>query len=584
MSKSSRSTSSSFFHKLVRLAAVGALTLLCLPLSVRPAAAQTSEEIRSFASEIDVQADGSISVTERIEYYFPEARHGIYRDIPVSYVDDQNKRYGIPIAVGGVSDEFGSPVANEVTRGSSGLRIRIGDPNVTVTGLRTYVIRYSASGALRYFQDHDELYWNATGTAWTVPIARSSARVRLPDSVPADSLTVKCYTGAAGSVAEDCMKNIQGHVADFAANGNLTVVVGWQPGIIAKQLPEYPSPLFGYLIYLLPLLVFCGMWWLWTKRGRDPAGRGTIVVQYEPPAALSPAECGALLNEGSNTGDVTATIIDLAVHGFLKIREVTTKGVFFDGTDHELVKLQPTKPPELKPYEAKLMATLFRDGDAVTVSGLKGRYAFQDSLPYIKQQIEAVMLSGGYEEKNPRAVRMFYIGLAILVGFLGFWLLIPFAVAVGVSGTSAVVSLGISVLSVLGFGWLMPRRTAAGVAAYEHLLGFKDFLKTAEKYRLQWQEKENIFEQYLPFAMVLGVVDKWATAFDGMMIKQPTWYEGRAFASGAFRAAAFNSAFASLNSTVSSAVLSRPQQTSSGSGFSGGHSGGGHGGGGGGSW
>ena len=112
----------------------------------------------------------------------------------------------------------------------------------------------------------------------------------------------------------------------------------------------------------------------------------------------------------------------------------------------------------------------------------------------------------------------------------------------------------------------------------------KDYLATAEKYRLQWQEKELIFEKFLPYAMVLGVADKWAKTFADLGLPPPTWYEGSASASGVFNAVAFTSSMRSFDSSVSAAMVSSPQQTSSGSGFSGGSSGGGGGGGGGGSW
>jgi uncharacterized membrane protein len=132
---------------------------------------------------------------------------------------------------------------------------------------------------------------------------------------------------------------------------------------------------------------------------------------------------------------------------------------------------------------------------------------------------------------------------------------------------------------------MMPRRSEKGTAALEHAVGFQEYLEKAEKYRLQWQEKEKVFESFLPYAMVFGVVAQWTKAFSSMDMKPPDWYEGSAFTAGHFNAVAFGSMMRGLDSSVGQAMSAKPQESSGGSGFSGGgHSGGGGGGGGGGSW
>ncbi len=563
---------------------VGALLLgAILFLSAPPAAlAQSGEEIRSFASDITVLSDGRISVTETIVYFFPEPRHGIYRDIPTSYETDQGEKFSIPLDIKSVTDGRGGQWAYQIEGTKYAVRIKIGDADKMISGEQTYVISYDASGALRYFPDHDELYWNATGTEWTVPLLRAAVSVHLPDNIPADQVTLKCFTGQYGSTSAECVKNLQGRTAEFAASDFLTVVVGWPPGLVAKLLPLQPGwwekywtwLLFG-LPFLIPIFAFIILFRRWWRFGRDIKGSPTLVVQYDPPDKLTPAEVGTLLDERADIKDMSATIVHLAVRGFIKIREIEKQGLIFKSKDYEFVKLKDYAfDPAVKPYESSILAVLFSSGATTsTLSSLKENYAFKDHLTAIQGGMYDQLVRLGYYEQSPEKVRSVYVGIGVMLLMIGMFTMI-FAAPLMITGAILVL-----------FGFIMPRRTAAGVAALDHAKGFREYLSQAEKYRLQWQEKENIFEQFLPYAMVFGVVDKWCQAFEGLSLKQPDWYEGAAFRAGAFNAAAFNSAFGSLNTSMNSAVMSRPSQSGGGSGFGGGgFSGGGGGGGGGGSW
>lgn len=568
-----------------------ALVAAVLAWPTQPVAAQTAEEIRSFAVDLEVREDGVLAVTEHIEYFFPTERHGIYRDIPVEYRDDRGRTYRIPVTVTGVVDEQGTAWPYEIENGRSGLRVRIGDPNQTISGTRYYVITYELRGALRYFADHDELYWNVTGNGWEVPISRVSAVVRLPEAVPSASMTTKCYTGVSGSTRSDCVAATQGTVANFASDGfgpgeGLTIVVGWAPGLIAKIYPEYPNPWRPYLVYLLPLAVLTVMYALWRKNGRDPIGRQTLVVQYEPPDKLPPAAVGTLIDDTANVKEVTATIVDLAVRGYLRINETESHGLILTSKDYEFERVKDWQADgSLRNYEREILKTIFGLGDKVPVSQLKERYAFSTALPVITKQMYESTVTDGYFTANPEAVRKGFIGGAVGAAALGWFIGVSILALLNGNMAHAAVAWYGTCIIVFVFGWFMPRKTEKGVIAHEHAEGFREYLKTAEKYRLQWQEKENIFEKFLPYAMVFGVVGKWAKAFEGMTLPQPDWYHGQAFSAGVFNAAMFESAFNSINTSMNSAVLSSPSRSGSGSGFGGGgFSGGGGGGGGGGSW
>lgn len=574
------------------LLAAAALVASAQPVSPPSATAvpqPMAEEISSFAAVITVGVDGGIAVSERIEYVFPSPRHGIFRDIPTRYALDDGHTVDVPVSVLGVIGADGTPVPYVVSKNRVGIRVKIGDPDRTVSGLQTYVISYAASGALRYFSDHDELYWNVTGDAWTVPIRRVSATVRLPQEVPADGPRAKCFTGPTGSTAEDCVAGVQGRTAQFASNAApLTVVAGWAPGIVAKVEAKEVASLdaLAWLPLVMPFSLAVFLFVLWRRHGRDSAGRGTLVVQYDPPPGLTPTEAGVIMDERADMKDVTATIVDLAVRGHLKIREVDASGIIFSGTDYEIDRLKPpVDAAPLKAFEHLVLGALFGQSPVTArLSDIKREYAFSKHLPGIKDAIYDGMVRDGHFPANPERVRGRYIagGVALMAIAL---MLVAMASALGsLLLTAFLASVGACGLVLLVFGPFMPRRTAKGVAAHEHTAGFREYLDKAERYRIQWQEKENVFERFLPYAMAFGVAQKWAKTFEGMQLAKPEWYEGRSLSGGTFNSAALYGAIAGMNSSLASAMQSTPSKTSSGSGFSGGSSGGGFGGGGGGSW
>ena len=143
-------------------------------------------------------------------------------------------------------------------------------------------------------------------------------------------------------------------------------------------------------------------------------------------------------------------------------------------------------------------------------------------------------------------------------------------------------SLGLAVngVFVLFMSRFMSRRTAIGHVAAQRIKGYELFISQAERYRQQFFEKKNLFNEALPYAIVFGSTQKFAKAFKDMGVapQQPTWYHS----SNAFNAYMFSSSINNFSSSFSSAIVATAPKSS---GFSsGGSSGGGFGGGGGGSW
>jgi len=549
--------------------------------------------------EVRLTRADTFTVTERILYDFgSERRHGIFRLIPIRYGHGAAPDYRIHVDVQSATDEHGAPLRTKVTREGSNLKVRIGDPDSTVTGEHEYRITYRVRRGLLYFEDHDEVYWNATGTEWPVPIGDALARVILPPDADASKAWFACYTGPMGSTRSDCDATPEpGAVVitsrrPLGVREGLTVVVGLPKGIL-----DEPTRLERFLDrasdavspwMMLPLLALLGMLHLWRTFGRDleareqggggAGGRDATPVRYEPPEGLSPAEVGTILDERADMTDFTATILDLAVRGHLTIIETESpKFLFFSTKDYRLAKHEGAVGT-LKPHEAKFMSALFEGENEVLVSSLRNK--FHKHLPEIRKALyQSVSKQGGYFPASPDRVRTIYLVVAIVLGVASLPLFNP-----ELSRPEAGLCVLATALIVAGFSRVMPRRTAKGRQAYQEILGFREFVERVDAQRLErmgGRTAEN-FEKVLPFAIVLGAADQWADAFADIYRSPPNWYVS-SNPSG-FSPRVFVSDVGGSLKTMGAVMASTPGGGSGSSGFSGGSSGGGFGGGGGGSW
>jgi uncharacterized membrane protein YgcG len=543
--------------------------------------------VLAWETEVYLGAEDAFTVSERILWDFEDAqRHGILRHIPLAYGRGRAADYHIAIDQIEVTDAAGAARPVRERRGGGTLQLRIGDPDRTVSGVHEYRIRYRVRRGLLFFQDHDELYWNAIGNQVTVPIARARATVYLPEGVAPDAAEHACFTGALGSVESACTVNAGLAALTFASERvlapgeGLSVVVGLPKGAVREPSASerFWARARDYLSgwALLPALVLAALVGLWRSQGRDPAGAPALPVRYEPPPGLSPAEVGVVLDERVDLIDVTATILDLAVRGYLRIEEVETRSfLFMKKQDWRLVKLR--EDDKLRPHESLLLMHLFASGDQVPVSSLQNR--FYKHLPSIKKSIDrAVTTEGRFFPASPHQIRRRWAiaGIAGLVlGFLSF----------EASAAGPAVAIGLSGALVLAFARAMPRRTRRGRQVYEEILGFREFVSRVDKDRLErlGPRTPEQFERVLPFALVLGAADAWAGAFDGLYTQPPSWYVARP--GGAFHPRGFVDDVGQSLGTIGAAMASTPRGGSGRSGFGGGgFSGGGFGGGGASSW
>ncbi len=569
-------------------------------------------EVARMDADIHIARNSSFTVTETIAADFgQEPKHGIFRDIVVQNPDRYGSSRRIRVHVTGVKDGQGNKRPYKAFRTGRYMRVKIGDPNSTVTGKHTYVIAYRVQNALLFFGDHGELYWNATGNEWPAPIRQASCRVHLPFKPESGTLQVAAFVGPQGaSEAGTAEKTADGGYfaspRPLAYNEGLTIAAGWPPGKVSP--PGAFQKLWWFvtdnLFAFLPVLFLAGMFTLWRRVGRDPDPGISETVQYEPPESLRPGEVGTLIDESVGMRDITATIIDLAVRGYLTIEETETKNLFVIGRSYTLHKASDPGASDprgkLSAYERTIFNKVFEDGDDIDVSELANH--FYTVLPSVKSQMYAALVKKRLFQKSPEEVRTGYYALGGMGLAAGVFLALALYSIVE-SGDAFLapgwgVAIAICGIITLAFAHAMPARTLAGSRAHMLVRGFEEYLRRAEAPDIELQEKRNLFEKYLPYAIALGVADRWSKAFEDIYTTPPEWFSGPSVQGSGFHPLYLSRSMNSACRSMGSAMATAPRSASSGGsgfggggGFSGGgfgggggFSGGGFGGGGGGAW
>jgi uncharacterized membrane protein len=567
-----------------------AVLLGLLALSSVTTASAKELRIENFDAHIDVGSDGTIDVTETIRAHFIGAGwHGLYRSIPVEYVTPQGLNYTLFLDVKQVTDGSGHNLKFESSRVRHYRKLKIYIPDAD-NSVQTVSIEYTVSDAIRFFEDHDELYWNVTGDEWDVPIQSAHAQIILPSG--ASNIRATVFTGIYGSRAKDAEIDVAGNgvevrtTAPLPYHAGLTVAVAIDKGAIREPTAadEIGRFLRSNWPLFLPVAVFCVMFYLWWTRGRDPRLR-PIAAQYEPPNQLTPGEAGTLVDNAANMRDITASIVDLAVRGYLVIEEVQKDrmlGLMHEKDYNFILQKDRSQWSALKAHEQALLDGFFTAGTAgetISMDSLQNR--FYKTLPVMRSGIFDSLVSQGFYNRRPDSVRSSYIGAGVVIGALMIWGGGALGRAMGIAPVPFIIGGIVSGLIICVFGWFMPAHTEQGTRALEGVLAFEDFLNHVEADRFNRTIKTpQMFEKFLPFAMAFGVEKNWSKAFDGIMTQPPGWYRG---GSGPiFYPVNFTNNLNSMSSRASNVMASAPR-SSGGSGFGGGgSSGGGFGGGGGG--
>ena len=312
----------------MRLLAVALALLISFAAPLR-----AEERITDFVSDVTVNADGAISVTETLVAVAEGnvIKRGIFRDFPTTYRDRSGQRVIVDFDVIGVTRD-GQPEPYALESLSNGIRIRIGDKDVFLRpGAHRYEITYRTTRQIGFFKDYDELYWNVTGNGWAFPIERARVTIRLPGDARIGEYAL--YTGYAGDDGKDArVVNANGNSFEAATTRRLepgegfTVAVNWQKGIIAAPTESqkwswWISDNAGYFALALGLLASAGYFlFAWNRVGRDPE-KGTIIPLFTPPKDMGPACVRYVTRYGSDDKSFAAALVGLGVKGRVKIAD-----------------------------------------------------------------------------------------------------------------------------------------------------------------------------------------------------------------------------------------------------------------------
>ncbi|HTQ85362.1 MAG TPA: DUF2207 domain-containing protein [Candidatus Solibacter sp.] len=565
--------------------------LLAALLCALPLAAGTIT-FEHWSDELQVNADSSLEVTETLTVRFTVQRQGITRTIPLQYHTDQGFDYELNVRVESVTDGDFHDLRYEQNRTGGKLNLKIYVPGAK-QATRTVILKYRVANGLRFFQDHDELYWNVTGNDHDNTIEQTDARVSLPAG--ASGVRTRAFTGRGGSRESNADITQGPDAVRYTASQplrpgeGLTIVTGWdkglvhEPGGLSKAWDFFTSnwPLGIPVLALMFALTF------YFSYGRDPALR-PVSVQYAPPQGMSPAGAGALIDDSADMRDITATIVDLAVRGYLTIEERTPTGILKFASKKEYVfhrKKTQDQWGDLRPHEHALMSALFGGayGDAESVKLSDLHNTFYTNVPLLRDAIFAELMTRNCYRTRPDSMHHRFAAGAVAAGIAIFWTGKVISRHSGMQILPFVIAAGLTAVIVFIYGRAVHARTLEGTRALEGVLGFKEFLSRVESDRYNLVVKTpQMFEKFLPYAMAFACEAHWSKAFDGIYTQPPQWYSGPGYGPQ-FQPSLFASDLTGMANSTGNVMTSAPSSSGS-SGFGGsgggGFSGGGFGGGG----
>lgn len=630
-----------------------AVILLALTL---PALAE--ERITDFSSEVRVSQTGALTVTENISVNVEgdRIRHGIFRDFPTTYTKNGRRiRVGfdvLAVALDGHDEPY------TVAAIDGGEEVKIGSPNALVSpGPHRFTLVYATDRQIAFLDDYDELYWNVTGNFWKFPIDHAETRIELPAGARViRSAAWTGPVGSTAQNAQGQVQSAS--LISFATTAplgwqeGLTISVEFSKGAV---LPPTPAELRSQFIRdnaavvaacagVLLLLVYFSI--VWIEHGRRPS-RGTVIPLFAPPKDFSPAAARFVSRMHYDRKAYAASLVDMAVKGYLKIEEAdgvytlrhTGKSAEASGLAHD---------------EAAVAGRLFAEDDtivlkqdnhttvAASISALKASLTNEYERAYFVTNSH--WFAGGFAMLAVTAVSTatlcddpaaagfilvwlaaWSVGTAFLIhrtwnvwadvfagpgsrilntftALLATAFAVPFAagwlfglvVLAKALPASAALALSAGGVATYIFYHLLRHPTLLGAKIDDEIEGFKRFLVTAEKDRLEALNPPNVtpkvFEKFLPYAMALDCETQWSKKFEAEAAAAgiapdtrgnyyaPGWYSGNSF--DRLGGAGFAD---SLGSSMAAAAASAAVAPGSGSG-GGGSSGGGGGGGGGGGW
>lgn len=585
--------------------------------------------IDKYDVNIKVNENNTFDITETITAYFNVPKHGIFRTIPlkntITRLDGTTSTNRTQIKNISVDNKY------KTSRKNVNYILQIGSANRTFTGEQKYVIKYTYNLGKDPIKNYDELYYNIIGNDWDTVIGNVTFTITMPKKF--DSSKLGFSSGMIGSTDNSKIKyNVSGNKITGSYNDILNI---GEALTIRCELPEgyfvgakLSINIMDYLIRLIPIIFLVISILLWYKYGRNDYVIETL--EFNPPEGLNSLDVGFLYKGRADDKDVTSLLIFLANKGYLEISNnnidlkdnkfLIKKSKEYDGTNineklfmEGLFKYHRTEVTDKILYDK-----FYKTNDKIlsNFNNKKNTDKIFKNVTFKKILIILMIFITYYLiaippmfEKESILLLLFpTIGFLVLFvallkkldiatkTFLIFWglgaIILPASfIILPVLIQDMLLRIGfiIGLVSIIGMFICLThfkKRTKYGNEMLGKLKGFKNFLKTVEKEKLEAMvmDNPNYFYDILPFTYVLGISDKWIKKFESISLQAPTWYDN----TNTFDISTFgtfvNSTMNSAQRAMSSSPSSYSGSSSGGSSFSGGSSGGGSGGGGGGSW
>ena len=530
--------------------------------------------------DINVNEDNSFDITEHISAYFNEQRHGIYRTIPTR---NQVKR------TDGTSHSVKAKIKNvkvsencDVSIENGNYVLQIGDADTYVEGEHDYTVKYTYMLGEDQNNGFDELYYNIIGDGWDTYIQNVTFKITMPKEFDKSKLgfSIGNY-GTVGTydINYDVNDNIiTGSVArTLQPNEAVTVRLELEDGYFYFNKTLYNFKLA--LLVAIPAVLLFVVIILWAKFGKDK--KAVQTVEFYPPNGMSSADI-AFWQSGliANNEKLTPLLIELANDGYVQIEEVETKSK--KKSEFAITKLKDKYDGNDRAKEI-FFNGLFKNGTRSKIYKSDLEDDFYLTLNIIRELYNK-------PEKRHKVFEAKSLYMRILA-----WVLCALSVFAVLFNFSNLFDSSLKyILTLVGiiicivsfvFSFFIRKRTDEAVDILGKINGFKNFLETAEKDKLEALVDDDpaYFYNILPYAYVLGVSDKWMKKFESIAVEPPQWYYGYY----PYNYIVFSHFMRDTMNSASNAMISMPVQSGSGGSFSsggGGFAGGGAGGGGGGSW
>lgn len=569
--------------------------------------------------DVEAELDDSGQTKVHIEFdidYHGEPAHGPFVTLPERQAVRENKDVwrNIPVHDIKTTSPSGAPADANIERTADGVGIKIGDPHTEVEGIQTYTLDYVVDGLPnpRIDENTDQLGWNVIGNQWEIPIRNISVTVTGPATIS----DARCFAGSLYSSASCDEASSSGRSATFTERAvhpgdGLTVVTDFPAGSLPETAVTYsrrvhlgnmfettPVSLGGTGIAALVAVIgttaarranrdraFQGLTPGLTPHHADavPVGdrrKTPVAVRFTPPEERNPGLLGTLIDAKVDQRDISASIIDLAVRGHIQVEQT---GPY----EYRFHRRAPLNSDRLHPHERSLMEALFARGQVFDTAVVRNNETvakrFTEHLRAAQGDLYRESQKLGWFRNNPYNHRVMWTVIAAFVTGIGVLTAYGLGqIGYGLIGLPIAIAGVVLLLSAQKF----TARTPHGSAMLEQLLGFREYIATAEAHELRWQEGEDLFSKYLPYAIMFNLAHRWTQLFDelrakGIYTAEPSWYYGPSM-SHMYGFGGLSNISTGLSQTISSSVSAAASQASSSGGAGG--VGGGVGGGGGGTW